>query len=319
MAAKLVGYYFNALGQPNKKRIIARENGYHGSGFFSAALTGMAYCHDGFDTPTPLVIRAACPAFHLGGFPGETERDYALRLADELDRQIQAEGPETIGAFIGEPVIGSGGAFIPPDGYWPAVQRVLRKHEILLIADEVITGFGRTGRWFGSELYGIEPDMMTIAKQLSGAYVPISATVLSGPVHDVIAGAAHELGTFGHGITYGGHPVGAAVALEAIRQYREMDVCATVARLGERLRAGLEALAEDNRVDRIRSVGLIGAVDLTPRAAPGEAGNAVAQAAAEHGLLYRTVGDTVALAPPMVATLTDIDEILERLQQAITS
>ena len=183
---------------------------------FSASLTGMDYCHDGFDLPASFVLRTDRPHYALDAEPGETEIAFSCRLARQLDAQIRCEGAETIAAFIGEPVIGSGGAILPPEGYWQEIQEVLTRHDILLIADEIITGFGRTGEWFGCDRFGILPDMMTIAKQLSSAYMPISSTLISDDVYQTIADSAHAKQTFGHGITYGGHPVAAAVALDAI-------------------------------------------------------------------------------------------------------
>ena len=199
LAIKIAWYYNNAKGRPEKKRVMARVSGYHGSGVLSASLTGMSYCHAGFDLPTPFVLRTDRPNYALDAEPGESEIEFSKRLARQLDAQIVREGPETIAAFIGEPVIGSGGAILPPEGYWQEIQAVLKKHDILLIADEIITGFGRTGEWFGCDRFGIRPDVMTIAKQLSSAYMPISGTLISDEVYQTIADFAHEKRTFGHG------------------------------------------------------------------------------------------------------------------------
>lgn len=318
LAIKLAWYYNNAKGRPQKKRVIAWASGYHGSGVFSASLTGMGYCHDGFDLPTPFVLRTDRPHFAADAEPGESELEFTKRLAKQLDDQIQREGPETIAAFIGEPVIGSGGAIIPPEGYWQAVQAVLKKHDILLIADEIITGFGRTGEWFGCDRFGIRPDMMTIAKQLSSAYMPISGTLISDEIYQTIADFAHEKQTFGHGVTYGGHPVAAAVALETLKIYEEMGIPDRVKALGKVLAAALEGIAKLPSVARVRSDGLMGAIDLLADAAgDGVAGARVAKAAQDLGLLYRLVGDTIALAPPMIITEAEIDEVAHRLKTAI--
>ena len=318
LAVKLVWYFNNAKGRPNKKRIISRLSGYHGSGMMSAALTGMSYCHDGFDVDGPMVIRTGRPSFALDAEPGETEIAFSKRRARELDAQIQAEDPGTIGAFIGEPVIGSGGAIMPPDGYWQEIQNVLARHDILLIADEIICGFGRTGEWFASQTYGIRPDLMTIAKQLSGAYMPISGTLISDDVYQMVADHSHALGTFGHGVTYGGHPVAAAVALEAINQYKTMDICARVKGLAPHLARVLQSLAQLPEVARVRWVGLMGAVDLQPDpTGDGHHGARVAKAAQDEGLLYRVVGDTIALSPPMIISEDELNEIGARLKRAI--
>lgn len=320
LAVKMIWYFNNAKGRARKKRIISRHSGYHGSGMMSAALTGMSYCHDGFDLDSPLVIRAACPHYGLNAEPGETESAFSKRLAKELDAQIIREDPATVGAFIGEPVIGSGGAIIPPEGYWQEVQNVLAKHDILLIADEIICGFGRTGEWFASQTYDIRPDMMTIAKQLSGAYMPISGTLVSDAVYQTIADHSHKLGTFGHGVTYGGHPVAAAVALEAIRQYKTLNICSRVKELAPHLTRMLSGFAQMPEVVRVRSVGLIGGVDLRPDAeGDGLHGARVAKAAQDEGLLYRVVGDTIALSPPMIITEDELAEVGARLKRAIQS
>lgn len=320
LAVKIARFYNNAKGRPQKKKVMARESGYHGSGVWSASLTGMSYCHDGFDLPSPFVLRTDRPNYALDAQPEESEIDFSKRLARQLDEQIRREGADTIAAFIGEPVIGSGGAVLPPEGYWQEIQAVLKQHDILLIADEIITGFGRTGEWFGCDRYGIRPDMMTIAKQLSSAYMPISGTLISDEVYQTLADFAHEKQTFGHGVTYGGHPVAAAVALEAIAIYEEMDVTTRVKKLGRTLSIALEGLAQLPNVERVRSDGLIGAVDLVPDATgSGVAGTRVAAAAHELGLLYRVVGDTIALAPPMIITEPEIEEVAFRLKTAIQS
>ncbi len=320
LAIKIVWYYNNARGRSEKKRVIARESAYHGSGVLSAGLTGMNYCHDGFDLPDAFVIRAHRPNYALDAEPGETEIEFSKRLASLLDAQIQLEGAETIAAFIGEPIIGSGGAILPPEGYWAEIQKVLNRHDILLIADEIITGFGRTGEWFGCDAYDIKPDIMTIAKQLSSAYMPISCTLISDKIYQVIADFSHEKQTFGHGITYGGHPVAAAVALETLKIYEEMDVCAQVKSLAVHLEQALKSLDELPGVARVRSKGLIGAIDLVPdEGSSGTHGQRVAQAAEQQGLLYRVVGDTIALAPPLIITVEELQEVAQRLRNAIAS
>ncbi|WP_167766894.1 aminotransferase family protein [Jannaschia formosa] len=305
LAVKLARYAQAARGHEGRVRIIARTGAYHGSGSMSAALTGLQYVHDGWHLPQPDVIRVGRPHWVDEARPGESERAFADRLVAELEETILAEGPETIAAMIGEPVQGAGGVLIPPEGYWAGVQEVLKRHGILLIADEVITGFGRTGRWFGCETYGIEPDFMTLAKQLTGAVFPLSAVAMTGAVREDIADRAHGFGLLGHGLTYGGHPVGAAVALETLAIYEEMGLEARVAELGERLAAGLAPLRQHPHVREVRHVGFVAAVQFdTP-----ETGAEVAARAEARGVFFRHIGTTLAVCPPYVATPEDVDEI----------
>ena len=313
-AVKIAQFYQNARGLPRKKRIVARVGAYHGSGAVSFGLTGMGYVHGGFDQPAGLVLRTGRPHHHAEGRPNESSAQFARRRADELDREIAAAGPDTICAMIGEPVMGAGGVIIPPEGYWGLVQEVLRAHDVLLIADEVITGFGRTGPMFASELYGIRPDLMTMAKQLTSAYAPLSATAVSREVHDVLADSAHAMGIFGHGFTYGGHPVSCAVALRAIEIYARMDLPTHVGRLGEHLAARLAGLRGRPGVAHVRSVGLIGAVELSP----GLAARAGAEAEA-RGVFFRIVDDSVCFSPPLVVAEEEIDHIVAVLGDSVAA
>lgn len=316
-AAKLVRYYQNARGLRDKKRIIAREGAYHGSGNVSAALTAMSYCHDGFDTPADQVLRTGRPHYLRDAEPGETEIAFSKRRARELNALIEAEDPGTIGAFIGEPAMGAGGVLMPPDGYWAEIQNVLARHDILLIADEIITGFGRTGRWFGSQTYGIEPDMMTMAKQLSASFFPISAVAMSREVHDTIAGQAHDFGLFGHGFTYGGHPVGAAVALETLTIYEEMDLERHVGKLSDALTVGLAALRDHSLVAEVRVTGLLAAVELGPGGGEDGLGARVAEEAAARGVFFRAIGNVIAISPPYTISNTELDRIASVLSESV--
>ncbi|MCR9151600.1 MAG: aminotransferase [Rhodobacteraceae bacterium] len=317
-AVKLVRFYQNARGKADKKRIIARTGAYHGSGQVSAALTGMAYCHKGFDVPLEAVLRTGRPHYLLDAEPGETEIAFSRRRARELDALIRAEGADTIGAFIGEPAMGAGGVILPPEGYWAEVQEVLARHDILLIADEIITGFGRTGEWFACETYGIAPDMMTMAKQLTAAVFPMSAVAMTREVRDTIATLAHGYETLGHGVTYGGHPVGAAVALECLDIYDEMDLPAHVKALGARLSAALPAIAALPGVIDARAVGLLAGVEF---AADGPMGKGfarrVGKQADARGVFFRIIGDVLAIAPPYVATGDEIDAIMAVMADSI--
>ncbi|MEQ9258341.1 MAG: aminotransferase [Roseovarius sp.] len=318
-AAKLVRYYQNARGLTDKKRIIAREGGYHGSGNVSAALTAMSYCHEGFDIPSAQVLRTGRPHYLRDAEPGESQIAFSKRRARELEALITAEDAGTIGAFIGEPAMGAGGVLMPPEGYWAEIQNVLARHDILLIADEIITGFGRTGRWFGCQTYGIEPDMMTMAKQLSASFFPISAVAMSGRVHDTIARQAHDLGLFGHGFTYGGHPVGAAVALETLAIYREMDLERHVGALSEALLARIGPLAGHPLVAELRVQGLLGAVELGREGGEEGLGAAVAAEAAARGVFFRAIGNVVAISPPYTISLEELDRIARVLAESIAA
>ena len=313
-AVKIAQFYQNARGKPEKKRIVARHGAYHGSGAVSFGLTGLPYVHGGFDQPAGLVLRTGRPHHYGEAHPNESSAQFARRRADELDREITAAGPDTICAMIGEPIMGAGGVIVPPEGYWGAVQEVLRAHDVLLIADEVITGFGRTGPMFACELYGIRPDLMTMAKQLTSAYAPLSATAVSSDVHEVLAQSAHAMGTFGHGFTYGGHPVSCAVALKALEIYARMGLPAHVGRLGDHMAARLATLRGRPGVGDVRGVGLIGAVELTP----GLAARAGAEAEA-RGVFFRVVDDSVCFSPPLIVTEEEIDHIVAVLGDAVAA
>ena len=231
-AIKLLWYRSNALGEPRRKKMIGRIKGYHGVTIASASLTGLPANHTSFDLPLPGFLHARSPHHWREGRPGESEEDFATRLAEELEALILAEGPETIAAFFGEPVMGAGGVIVPPATYWAKIQAVLRRYGILLVADEVICGFGRTGNMFGSTTYDIEPDIMILSKQLSSSYLPISAMVMNEKVYGPIADESHRIGTLGMGFTGGGHPVAAAVALETLAIIEERRLVDHVREVG---------------------------------------------------------------------------------------
>lgn len=317
-AVKLTRFYQNARGKTEKKRIVAREGAYHGSGIASAALTGMSYCHEGFDLPEATVLRTGRPHFHADAEPGETQAAFSRRRAGELDRLIRSAGPETVAAFIGEPVMGSGGVIPPPDGYWDAIQEVLHRHDVLLIADEIITGFGRTGPWFACERYNIRPSMMTLGKQLTGGYFPMSALAIDREIARTIAAHAHTLGTLGHGFTYGGHPVGAAVALEAIRIYEEMDLPAHVGALSARLENGLARVAAHPAVGDMRVVGLMAGVEFLDGSGTAAAlARQVAGEAERRGVLFRIIGGILAISPPLSVSEAEVDHLVDVLHRSI--
>ena len=314
-AIKIERAYRNANGEPGRKKIIARTGGYHGSLGVSAALTGMAYVKNGFDLPDGGIVHVSRPHHHKDARPNESERQFAERLVRELDDTIRAEGPETVAAMIGEPVIGAGGVIIPPEGYWAGVREVLDAHGIHLIADEVINGFGRLGTMFGSDLYDLRPDMMTVAKQLSAAMVPISAVLLSEEIGAKIDEASAAHGMFGHGVTYGGHPVGCAVALKTLEIYERMDVLEVVRAKGELIRAALERFRGMPGVGDVRSLGMIAAVELTGE--PGATGPAVGAECEARGVFFRIIGDVIAICPPYIIEDADIARMADVLEAAI--
>ncbi|MEX0304909.1 MAG: aminotransferase class III-fold pyridoxal phosphate-dependent enzyme [Leisingera sp.] len=313
-AAKFARYYQAALGKPEKRRFIARDGAYHGSGQMSAALTGLTYCHDGFGLPLQDVLRTGRPHYLRDAEPGESEIEFSKRRARELDSLIRAEDAGTIAAFIGEPAMGAGGVILPPDGYWAEIQEVLARHGILLIADEIICGFGRTGEWFACETYGIAPDMMTMAKQMTASVFPMSAVAMTDQVRSTMAGLAREFGTFGHGVTYGGHPVGAAVALECMDIYEEMDLPVHVQGLGSVLAAGLKGLKGRPGVLDVRSQGLLAAVEFESGA---DLAKAVGEEAERQGVFFRIIGDVLAIAPPYICTAEDIKGIVDVMAASI--
>jgi L-2,4-diaminobutyrate transaminase len=318
--AKLVWYYHNLLGKPKKKKIISRERGYHGCSVMSGSMTGLSTYHEWMDLPLPIVRHTGVPHFGWGARPGETELQFSSRRAAELDALIEAEGPDTVGAFIAEPVLGTGGLIPPPEGYWPAVQAVLRHHEVLLIADEVITGFGRIGTPFGCHRYGIDPDLISCAKGLTSGYVPMSAAILSDKVWQVVQSGSERAGPFSHGYTYSGHPLAAAAALACLDIVEREDLAGNAERVGRRMLTGLQhALSAHEYVAEVRGVGLLLAVELVAERRPWtrfdprlRVGALVVAAARRRGLIARAMphGDILGLAPPLILTDDDADQIV---------
>ena len=323
-AVKMVWYYNNALGRHRKKKLIARLKGYHGATVAAASLTGLPNNHLDFDLPIANIRHADCPHFYRYGKKGESEEAFATRMAESLEAQILREGPETVAAFIAEPIMGAGGVILPPKTYFEKIQAVLKKYDVLMIADEVICGFGRTGNMFGSETFGIKPDIMTMAKALSSAYLPISATIVSEALYQAFLTESDKIGTFAHGYTYSGHPVPCAVALEALKIYEERDILAQVRRVSPRFMEGLRRFAAHPLVGEVRAIGLIGAAELVQDKAskapfdPKQGVGAIFAAhALEGGLIVRAMGDSVALCPPLIITSDEIDEMLRRFGKAL--
>ncbi len=323
-AIKLIRYYNNALGRPAKKKIISRQRAYHGVTLATASLTGLPNNHRDFDLPMAGVLHTDCPHHYRGAEAGESEAAFSARLAAGLERLILAEGPETVAAFFAEPVMGAGGVVVPPAGYFEQIQAVLRRHDVLLVADEVICGFGRTGDRWGSETYGLEPDILTSAKALSAGAAPISATLVSETIWQACVAQSEKIGVFGHGFTYSAHPLAAAVALEALAIYEERDMVAHVRRVAPRFQRGLRRFAGHPLVGDVRGVGLVAGVELVADKAtkapfpPASAmGARVAALAQKHGLIIRAMGDTLAFSPPLIIGEAEIDEMLERFGRAL--
>lgn len=322
---KLVRYYNNLRGRPEKKKIIARRGAYHGITLAAASLTGMQYAHNAFDLPMPGILHVTCPHYYHHARDNETEAEFAARLVSELEQLIESEGPETIAAFIAEPVLGAGGVIPAPAGYFEAIQPLLKQHDILFIADEVITGFHRTGRLLGCDTFGLRPDLISMAKALSSGYQPIGAVMISDEVHDVLVEGSRRFGLFGHGFTYSGHPVPAAVALETQRIYDADGIGAHVDRVSGRFQTRLRALGDHPLVGEARGVGLIGAVELVQDKAarrnfdPAEkVGPWVANRAQQRGLIVRAlINDTIAVCPPLIITEPQIDALFDMLGAAL--
>ena len=321
---KMIWYRANALGQPDKKKIISRIRGYHGVTIASASLTGLPNNHRSFDLPIDRVLHTTCPHHYREGLDGESEEEFATRCAADLEDLIQREGPDTIAAMIAEPVMGAGGVVVPPNTYWEKIQAVLKKHDILLVADEVICGFGRTGRMFACETYGIKPDIMTLSKQITSSYFPFSAILVNEKVYDPIAEESGRIGVLGHGFTGGGHPVGAAVALENLAIIEERDLVTNARERGAWFRDRLATLADNPLVGEVRGVGFIAAIELvTDKTAKtsahdiGVLGNKMNDALIANGVIARNLGDTVAFCPPLIMTQEQVEDLFARVKTAL--
>jgi len=321
---KLVWYMNNALGRPNKKKIISRQRAYHGVTIASASLTGLPGNHADFDLPIAGILHTACPHHYRYAHEGESEEDFATRLANELEEMILREGPDTVAAFIAEPVMGAGGVIVPPAGYFEKIQAVLDRHDVYMIADEVICGFGRLGEMFGSQALGMRPDSMSLAKALSAAYMPISAVLIPERMYQAMVDESRKNGAFYHGFTYSGHPVAAAVALKTIEIYERDDIVGHVRKVAPLFQQRLREFTEHPLVGEARGMGLMGALELvadraTKTAFPAKAGVGAmfTRYAAEEGLIARSLGDSMALCPPLIITESEIDLLFARLAIAL--
>jgi len=318
---KLSWVYHAMRGEPGRRKIITRQRAFHGSTIVAASMCGISRMQDAFGLPLPGFLHTLCPDPYREKRADEDEAAFVARLAAELEHLIQCEDPGTIAAFVAEPIMGAGGVVVSPAGYFAAIQEVLDRHGILCLADEIICGFGRTGNWFGSQTTGMRPSMMTLAKGLSSSYFPISAVILSEPIYEAVAAATSGEALFGHGFTNSGHPVGAAVALEAIRIYEEMDVIPHVRAIGALLRARLEEMAASSRiVGHVRGAGLMLAMELaedreraTPFPPEMRLGARFDEEALRNGLIIRPLGDIIACCPPLIIDEAGIHEIADKL------
>lgn len=322
---KLIWYYNNLLGRPKKKKIISRWNAYHGSGIATASLTGLPGMHTLFDLPLGPILHLTAPHHYRQAPAGMSERQFSQHLAAELESLIQREGADTIAAFFAEPVMGAGGLIVPPEGYFEAIVPILRRHDILLVMDEVVTGFGRLGTYWGSQKFKLEPDLITAAKGLTSGYFPMSVCFVSPKIWQVIESESSKAGLFGHGYTYSAHPVGAAAALATLKIIDEERIVAHVSELGPYLHKEIRAAVGDHPlVGEIRGTGLMLGVELvadraTKKPFPKEAfvGRRLLKNLFGRGLISRALGDTLVFAPPLVIQRSDIDELVSKFKAGV--
>jgi 4-aminobutyrate--pyruvate transaminase len=320
-AVKLAWYYQQAQGRPKKRKIIARKMSYHGVTVLSGSLTGQKRVHEGFNLPIEGVLHAGFASHYYEGLNGETIEDFSARLLNELAEFLDSEDPDTVAAFIAEPVVTGAGVILPPPGYLKGLEALLREREVLFIADEVVTGFGRTGKMFASDLYNIRPDMMTLAKGLTSAYQPLSAVLMSQQVYKTVWEYSEKLGGFFHGTTYSAHPVAAAVALEVLDIYEQLSIIDRVQRLAPIFLAGLEKLAQHPVVGEVRGVGLLGGVEIAAdrtnrKPFPSELAVPawIQECALKKGLIVRAVFNSLALCPPLIIEEHELQIIFEKLK-----
>ena len=322
-AIKLAWYYQAAKGRPDKVKIIGRDRGYHGSTIASVSVSGKPDMHADFALPLPMMRHTEYPHYYRRHENGENEEAFATRMADALETLILAEGPDTVAAFFAEPVMAAGGAIIPPETYFDKVQTVLKKYDVLFVADEVVCGFGRTGNWWGSQTFNLQPDMITCAKALSAAYQPISAVMVNEDIHQAMLSQSDKLGAFAHGYTHAGHPVTTAVALEVIKIYEEIDVVTRAREVGGYMIQRLQSFSGHPLVGDVRGIGILAGMELmadkgnrTPFE-PGIAGPAMDRIGRKNGLILRVIGDRLAFAPPLIMTEENVDDMAERLGRTL--
>jgi 4-aminobutyrate--pyruvate transaminase len=323
-AVKLVWYYWSAVGKPNKKKIIARLQSYHGSTCAAVSLTGKPDMHADFNLPFPGFLHTEFPHYYRFHKEGETEEQFSTRMATALEELIQKEGPDTIAAFWAEPIMGAGGAVLPPAGYFRKIQAVLKKYDILFVADEVICGFGRTGNAWGSQTFELQPDMISCAKALSAGLAPISALLINERVFQAMLSESDKQGSFAHGYTYAGHPVTTAVALETLKIYDELDIFGHVKRVEKTFLAGLHGLRDHPLVGSAEGVGLIGGFEIvedkksrTAFPADKQIPNKIEAKIREKGVILRLIGNRLAFSPPLIINEKQIEDMFERIGSAL--
>ncbi|MDE3027223.1 MAG: aspartate aminotransferase family protein [Paracoccaceae bacterium] len=326
---KLIWYYNNILGRPEKKKIISRWRGYHGSGVMTGSLTGLELFHNAFDLPRAPILHTETPYYFRRENRSMSEEQFSAHCAAKLEELILAEGPETIAAFIGEPILGTGGIVPPPKGYWAAIQAVLRKYDILLVADEVVTGFGRLGTMFGSVHYGMEPDLITIAKGLTSAYAPLSGSIVSDRMWQVLVQGSDQLGPIGHGWTYSAHPICAAAGVANLKLIDDLNLVENASRVGAYFRDGLaEALGDHVHVGEVRGDGLMAAVEFVEDRddrkffdPARKIGPAISSALLDRGVIGRAMpqGDILGFAPPLCLSEVEADTIVSAAKDAVTA
>ncbi len=327
---KLIWYYNNILGRPEKKKIISRWRGYHGSGLMTGSLTGLELFHKKFDLPLTQVIHTEAPYYFRRDNIDQSEAQFVTHCVAELEALIAREGADHIAAFIGEPVLGTGGIVPPPQGYWPAIQAVLDRHDILLVADEVVTGFGRLGSMFGSDHYGMRPDLITIAKGLTSAYAPLSGSIVSDKIWKVLEQGTDENGPIGHGWTYSAHPIGAAAGVANLKLIDQLSLISNAGEVGAYLnRTMAEALEGHANVGDIRGDGMLCAIEFVKDRGsraffdPGDkiGPQIAAKLLEQSNVIARAMpqGDILGFAPPFCLTRDEADQIVSATQRAVIS
>jgi L-2,4-diaminobutyrate transaminase len=326
---KLIWYYNNVLGRPEKKKIISRWRGYHGSGVMTGSLTGLALFHNAFDLPRAPILHTEAPYYYRREDLAMSEAEFSKHCAEKLEEMILAEGPETVAAFIGEPVLGTGGIVPPPEGYWAAIQAVLEKYDVLLVADEVVTGFGRLGSMFGSDHYGMKPDIITIAKGLTSAYAPLSGSIVSEKLWAVLEEGSDKLGPIGHGWTYSAHPLCAAAGVANLKLIDKLGLVKNARETGAVFQRRLqETFGEHPLVGEVRGEGLLAALEFVQDKAKRvffdpsvKVGPQVAAAAGERGLIARAMpqGDILGFAPPLCLSPAEVEDVVAIAKEAVDS
>ena len=321
---KMIWYMNNAMGRPQKKKIVSRIKGYHGVTIASASLTGLPANHTDFDLPISGILHTSCPHHYRFGLEGESEEDFATRCAQDLEDLILREGPDTVAAFIAEPVMGAGGVIVPPKGYFEKMMAVCQRYDVFMIADEVICAFGRLGEWFGSSALGYKPNSISIAKALTSAYMPVGAILIPEEMYQATIVESKKVGTFGHGFTYSGHPVGAAVALKTLEIYDREKIIEKAAAKSPQFQAHLKALGDHPLVGEARGLGMMGALEMVadkrnkkafePKAGIGAKAVAIAQ---EEGVILRNLGDALALCQPLIISPEEIDDLFDRVARTL--